>query len=41
MICWLMANALHILVVVPLALPTVAVIAQALINTFTIENGTA
>jgi hypothetical protein len=41
MVCWLVANALHILVVVPLTLPTMAVIAQALINPFTIENGTA
>jgi hypothetical protein len=40
MVCWLMADTLHVLVVVPLALPTVAVIAQALINTFAIENGT-
>jgi hypothetical protein len=41
MVCRLMADALHVLVVVPLTLPTMAVIAQALINTFTIENGTA
>jgi hypothetical protein len=41
MVCWLMADTLHIRVVVPLALPTVAVIAQALINPFAIENGTA
>jgi hypothetical protein len=41
MICWLMTDTLHVFVVVPLTLPTMAVIAQALINTFTIENGTA
>jgi hypothetical protein len=41
MVCWLMADTLHIRVVVPLALPTVTVIAQALINPFAIENGTA
>ena len=38
MVCWLMADTLHVRVVVPLALPTVAVIAQALINPFAIEN---
>jgi hypothetical protein len=41
MVCWLMADTLHVLVVVPLALPTVTVIAQTLINTFAIENGAA
>jgi hypothetical protein len=41
MVGWLMADTLHIRVVVPLALPTVAVIAQTLINPFAIENGTA
>jgi hypothetical protein len=41
MVCWLMTDTLHVLVVVPLALPAMAVIAQALINPFAIENGTA
>jgi len=41
MVCWLMADTLHVRVVVSLALPTVAVIAQALINTFAMKNGTA
>jgi len=41
MVCWLMADTLHVLVVVSLALPTMAVIAQALINTLAIENSTA
>jgi hypothetical protein len=41
MVCRLMANTLHVRVVVSLALPTVAMIAQALINPFAIENGTA
>jgi hypothetical protein len=37
----LMADTLHVGVVVPLALPPVAVIAQTLIDPFAIENGTA
>jgi hypothetical protein len=41
MVCWLMADALHVGVVVPFALPTVAMVAQALINPFAVENGTA
>jgi hypothetical protein len=41
MVCWLMADTLHVLVVVSFALPTVAVIAQALINPFAIQNSTA
>ena len=41
MVCWLMPDTLHVRVVVPLALPPVAMIAQALVNPFAIENGTA
>jgi hypothetical protein len=41
MVCWLMADTLHVGVVVSLALPPVAVVTQALINPFAIEDGTA
>jgi len=41
MVGWFMADTLHVRVVVPLTLPTVTVIAQALINAFAVENGTA
>jgi len=41
MVCWLVADTLHVRVIVPLALPTMAVIAQVLIDTFAVENGTA
>ena len=41
MVGGLVPKTFHVLVVVPFALPTMAVGAETLINTFTIENRTA